>query len=333
MAFPFKTPEFAVAEDKGNTTHPRVSWESDSTAVDEQHYSTESNKLAPQTAIDVVKPAESCDAAEISDSYCTTLDSLTKDYLDTEDIYHLDFDCGVFWGTEDAHETRNEVIAWLSRIATRPYTDYKALHLGVQYLDQFLCSYGLPINTGLKHYALACLYLAKAVLEGTPRIKMALPTGDKAIPETDQSKQALQEVAQILYWCTSMVKGADGKTFIKTVKLPTTIDFLVLEFQRAAIELPGRFAEKQQRSHNEQQGAFASNFAIRPFSNACRLANILLRDQGSLQFRRSELAAACFFIAAQPGGINPGVFLRCTGYTLESAQPAIVYAQSVCGPF
>ncbi|KAJ1876342.1 hypothetical protein H4R99_004946 [Coemansia sp. RSA 1722] len=309
MASPFKTPEFAVAKDKGNTTHPRVSWESDSTAVDGQHYSTESNKLAPQAAIDVVKPAKSCDAAEISASYCTALDSLIKDYLDTEDIYHLDFDCGVFWGTEDAHETHNEAVAWLSRIATRPYTDCKALHLGVQYLDQFL------------------------LFKGIPRIKMALPTDDKDILETDPSKQALQEVAQILYWCTSMVKGADGKTFIKTVKLPTTIDLPVLAFQRAAIELPGRFAEEQQQSHNEQQGAFVCYFAIRPFSNACRLANILLCEQGSLQFRRSELAAACFFTAAQPGGIDPRVFLRCTGYTLELAQPAIVYAQSVCGPF
>ncbi|KAJ2590155.1 hypothetical protein H4R99_007196, partial [Coemansia sp. RSA 1722] len=166
------------------------------------------------------------------------------------------------------------------------------------------------------------------IVEGTPKIEMALPTRDKDILEIEQTKQALQDVAQTLYWCTSVVKGVDGKTFAKTVDLPTAVDLLVLAFQRAAIELPGQFAEKQQR--NGQQGESAREIAIGPFANAVCLATILLCDQDSLLFRWSELAAACFFIAAQPSGIDSGVFLKCTGYTLESVELAIVYVQAAC---
>ncbi|KAJ1854425.1 hypothetical protein LPJ57_007416 [Coemansia sp. RSA 486] len=224
----------------------------------------------------------------------------------------------------------------MSRISGPAHADHKALHLGACYFDQFLGEFGQPIESGLKSYALACLYLAKVIVEGTPKIEMALPTGDKDILETEQSEQALQDVAQTLYWCTSVVKGVDGRTFAKTVDLPTAVDLLVLAFQRAAIELPGQFAEEQrllERLHDGQHGDFARGFAIRPFAKACRLANILLRDQNSLLFRWSGLAAACFFIAAQPGSIGSRVFLRCTGYTLESVEPAIVYARAVCEGF
>ncbi|KAJ1881331.1 hypothetical protein H4R99_007130 [Coemansia sp. RSA 1722] len=332
----YNPPEFAAAEDSKNAMHPRFSCESDSTAVDQQHHSTDSKNLAAQSDVDVVKPAEPCSTDEISASYCAVLDGLVKEYRDTEDIYHPDVNGGVFWRTQNAYKARHATVEWMSRISGPTYADHKALHLGVCYFDQFLCEFGQPIESGLKNYALACLYLAKVIVEGTPKIKMALPTGDKAIPETEQSKQALQDVAQTLYWCTNMVKGVDGKTFVKTVDLPTAVNFLELAFQRAAIELPGQFAEEQrllERPHSRQQGDFVREFAIRPFAKACRLANILLCDQDSLLFRWSELAAACFFIAAQPGSIESGVFLRCTGYTLESVEPAIVYARAVCQGF
>ncbi|KAJ2887758.1 hypothetical protein FB639_001100, partial [Coemansia asiatica] len=106
---------------------------------------------------------------------------------------------------------------------------------------------------------------------------------------------------------------------------------------RAAIELPERFADTElvgEDKHggkldNDLQTIIPRQFDIGPFAKACRLANALLRDQDCLLFRNSELPAACFF-AAQLEGIDTKLFQKCTGQTLDSAQPAIVYAKAVC---
>ncbi|KAJ1641755.1 hypothetical protein LPJ64_006313, partial [Coemansia asiatica] len=79
---------------------------------------------------------------------------------------------------------------------------------------------------------------------------------------------------------------------------------------------------------NDLQTIIPRQFDIGPFAKACRLANALLRDQDSLLFHNSELAAACFFIAAQPEGIDLKLFQKCTGQTLDSVQPATVYAKA-----
>ncbi|KAJ2888649.1 hypothetical protein FB639_000487 [Coemansia asiatica] len=216
--------------------------------------------------------------------------------------------------------------------------DCRALHLNVQYLDQFLNDVDQPVDVShLKHYAIACLFVAKVVIEKSPRVKIALPANEASMPETDQFKQALKQVAQSLDWCLEMFQDNAGNTFKRTADLPTMIDFL-LSFQRAAIELPERFADTElvgEDKHggkldNDLQTIIPRQFDIGPFAKTCRLANALLRDQDCLLFHNSELAAVCFFIAAQPEGIDLKLFQKYTGHTLDSVQPAIVYSKAVC---
>ncbi|KAJ1849685.1 hypothetical protein LPJ57_008313, partial [Coemansia sp. RSA 486] len=326
--FLFKFPNFAVAKADENTTHPRVSWESDDTAVDQPRSVIEPEKHAAQNASAVVKPADPCDTARKYSRYRTKIDCRLKRYLNYERVCAINPYTSTFWRAEGAYKARLDAVEWMSRISGPTYADREALHLGVNYLEMFLDKFIQPIHTGLKPYALACLYLAKVFVEGNPHVKLGFPPGNKDMLETEEFDMALNKVVETLFLWVKMVEGINGKAFVKAFDLPTAVNFLVLAFQRAAIELPGQFAEKQQR--NGQQGESAREIAIGPFANAVCLATILLCDQDSLLFRWSELAAACFFIAAQPSGIDSGVFLKCTGYTLESVEPAIVYVQAAC---
>ncbi|KAJ2600013.1 hypothetical protein H4R99_003493 [Coemansia sp. RSA 1722] len=337
MTHRYYTPESATtAEGDKFTTNSPVSGQSSNTAVDQRRSGPESEELASETTSSNFKYDEPRYAGCRYSRHYTAIDGLFAGYLVTEDIYTTSHNEGKFWRTKGAYKARTEAVEWISNITGHSYADCKAVHLAVQYLDQFLCCYGRPIDTGLKPYALACLYLAKVITMDSSQVGICLPDSDKHMLQSGESKRAFQQVTKTLNWCVEMVEGDNGKKFVKTVDLPTAVNFLVLAFQSAAIELPGQFAKEQQqleRLHNRQQAVFAREFAIEPFAKACCLANILLRDQDSLLFRWSELAAACFFIAAQPGGINPGVFLKCTGYTLESVEPAIVYARAVCKVF
>ncbi|KAJ1878540.1 hypothetical protein LPJ57_003352, partial [Coemansia sp. RSA 486] len=337
--FLLKFPKFAVAKEDKNNSHPRISCESNDTAVDQPCSVIEPEKPATQNASAVVKPAEPCDTARKYSRYRTKIDCRLKRYLNYERVCAINPYTSTFWQTEGAYKARLDAVEWMSRISGSTYADREALHLGINYLEMFLDKFIRPIHTGLKPYALACLYMAKVFVEGNPHVEVGFPPGDKDMLQTKEFDMALNKVVKTLFLWVKMVKDVDGKTFVKTFDLPTTVNFLVLAFQRAAIELPEQFTEEQQleqqpeQQRNGQQGESAREIAIGPFAEAFRLATILLCDQDSLLFRWSELAAACFFIATQPSGIDSGVFLKCTGYTLESVKPAIVYARAVCQGF
>ncbi|KAJ2232362.1 hypothetical protein H4R99_002147 [Coemansia sp. RSA 1722] len=109
------------------------------------------------------------------------------------------------------------------------------------------------------------------------------------------------------------------------------IEFLVVAFERAVIELPERFSEKEPELNTEQQATYTRKIAMQPFNNVCRLANLLLCDHDNLLFRCSELAAACFLIGTQSEKIDPSLFRRYTRHIIESTKSAIVYARAMCG--
>ncbi|KAJ1817433.1 translation initiation factor eIF-2B subunit alpha, partial [Coemansia sp. RSA 2599] len=286
------------------------------------------------TAIDgAFEPENTQDAACRQASYCAAIERLTKGLLEAESVCAIKTECGAFWRTKNAHVARIEMIEWLYKISTPSYLDCRAFHLSIQYLDQFLNDIVQPIENGhLKNYALA------SVIEASPHIKVALPDSEKYLPETSEFKQALTRVVQNLDWCLNLVHGAAGKTFVKTIDMPTIADFLLLSFQRAAIELPERFADKaligahKQRHGQDQvdlgddvQAVLPRQFAIGPFAKACRLASNILRDEYSLLFRSSELAAACFLIAAELEGIDLcEIDQRMTNAASESSQFDIV---------
>ncbi|KAJ2603466.1 hypothetical protein GGF39_000190, partial [Coemansia sp. RSA 1721] len=105
---------------------------------------------------------------------------------------------------------------------------------------------------------------------------------------------------------------------------------------RAAIALPGRFAEQlalkalgAQPSDDYLSIDLPCLFAAQPFVNACDISDTLMYDQDSQLFPGSELAAACFYITAEHGGIEDSVVEECTGYTVETIMPAVYHVKAL----
>ncbi|KAJ2234168.1 hypothetical protein IWW45_003621 [Coemansia sp. RSA 485] len=305
------------------------------TVVDRHSFDIETDKPVSKSAITATVATNlglNQEATPEHSGYLTDLDGLLKHYLDFETICAVDPKDSGFWRTEGAYKARLEAIKWLASISMPLYTDRKALHLGVQYLDELLCSPGRFIGINLlKHYALACFYLAKVVIEGKYFVDMPLPDVDRYLPKTAEFRQAMDHILQALSWRLCMTQGVNRKKITDIAVYPTMIEFLVVAFERASIELSERFSEKEPEMNTEQQATYTRKIAMQPFNNACRLANLLLCDHDNLLFRCSELAAACFLIEAQPEKIDPNLFRRCTGHTIESIESVIVYARAVCG--
>ncbi|KAJ1851076.1 hypothetical protein LPJ57_007922, partial [Coemansia sp. RSA 486] len=135
------TPESATtAEGDKFTTNSPVSGQSSNTAVDQRRSGPESEELASETSSNF-KSDEPRYAGCRYSRYYTAVDGLFAGYLELEDIYTTNHDEGKFWRTKGAYKARTEAVEWISNITGHTYADCKALHLGVQYLDQFLCCY------------------------------------------------------------------------------------------------------------------------------------------------------------------------------------------------
>ncbi|KAJ2704814.1 hypothetical protein FB645_002923, partial [Coemansia sp. IMI 203386] len=230
---------------------------SSDTAVNQQHAGIQSNEQVSEPVSARPKDVRFYDKVCKNALYCAHLDDLLTESLETKSICAITLDNGKFWRSDDAYKRRIEVVERLSNIARPVCTNCKALHLAIQYFDQFLCDFDLP----------------------------------------------------------------------------SMIDFLLLAFRRAAVELPEWFAKQQRLEwpHNEQLPAVTTLIASGPCLNVCHDANTHLRSHISPLFRNSELAAACFFNATQSEDIDSTVFIKCTGHSIESLQSAIAYARAVCG--
>ncbi|KAJ2586099.1 hypothetical protein H4R99_008554, partial [Coemansia sp. RSA 1722] len=119
-----------------------------------QHAGIQSNEQVSEPVSARPKDFRFYDKACKNALYCAHLDDRLTESLETKSICAITLDSGKFWGCEDAYKRRIEVVEWLSSIA-RPFcTNSKALHLAIQYLDQFLCDFDQPIEVGqLKYYA------------------------------------------------------------------------------------------------------------------------------------------------------------------------------------
>ncbi|KAJ2599170.1 hypothetical protein GGF39_002341 [Coemansia sp. RSA 1721] len=325
--YPFYTPDFQASLSY-------ISGQSSDTAVNQQHAGIQSNEQVSEPVSARPKTVRFYDKVCKNALYCALLDDRLTKSLETESICAITLDSGKFWRPKDTYKRRIEVVEWLSNMASPVYGDCKALHLAIQYLDQFLCDFDQPIEAGhLKYYAFASLKLAKIAIEGTPQVVLALAEGVMGMLLSDKFNQALLQIFWILHWCLSSVDSAAGTIYEKKIDLPSMTSFLLLAFRRAAVELLERFANQQRLEWlpNEQLPAVTTLIASRPCLNACHNANTLLRSHISPLFRNSELAAACFFIATQSEDIDSTVFIKCTGHSIESLQSAIAYARAVCG--
>ncbi|KAJ2219883.1 hypothetical protein IWW45_009236, partial [Coemansia sp. RSA 485] len=334
MTYLYYAPESAIVEYDGEyVANTPTFCETSGTAAHSDISETRSSELVPQTSTATMESDEPCDASSKYADHCAYLDGLVADALDTEDFYNtVCYPC-VFWLTDDSINVYTKAVQYIYRVNTLLRVDCKTFHLGVYYFNQFLAAYEQPIEAGLVNvYALSCFYVARSIVEGTSRMFMTFPQGYESTH--GELELAMQQVVCTLRWGIGIVQLVDDNTVVNTVELPTIISFLELAFQRAAIELPARFAEKKpeqgpEQPYNSDEMADFPIFAIELFCDVCRLAGLLVCNKLSTLHRGSELAAACFFVAAQPEEIDPEIFLKCTGYTLESSEPAILFARTI----
>ncbi|KAJ2232361.1 hypothetical protein IWW45_005022, partial [Coemansia sp. RSA 485] len=122
------------------------------TFIDRHSFDIETDKPVSKRAITATMATNlglNQEAAPEHSGYLTDLDSLLKHYLDFETICAVDPEDSGFWRTEGAYKARLKAIKWLASISMPLYTDRKALHLGVQYLEELLCSPGRSIGNNL----------------------------------------------------------------------------------------------------------------------------------------------------------------------------------------
>ncbi|KAJ1641659.1 hypothetical protein LPJ64_006394, partial [Coemansia asiatica] len=269
--------------------------------------------------------------AESTIDYCAALSSCRKDMVKTEGLYIVAYGSGPFWKLKESSALRADTFDWLSRITALNNLDIKLLHLAVQYLDHFLTDFDQQIEVDhLRVYAYACLFFAVMSSKHKPTPSLTISDYDVDRFATEHLGTAFHQVAQSLDWCLEMVPEETGRSIRRSVNLPTMFDFLVFIFQRAAIELPERFADPEQEQRDiDAQEVFPIKFAMGPFWHACHFATTLLRDQDCLFYRISELAAACFYLVVRNEGIEPSVFKRCTGRSLTKVQSVGFFAHGV----
>ncbi|KAJ2705036.1 hypothetical protein FB645_002753 [Coemansia sp. IMI 203386] len=333
MTYLYYAPESATVEDDGEyVANTPTFCETSGTTAHSVISETQSSELVPQTSTAAMESGEPCDASSKYADHCAYLDGLVADALDTEDFYDTVFHPCAFWLTGDSFNAYSKAVQYIYRVNTLSRVDCKTFHLGVYYFNQFLADYERPIEAGLVNvYALSCFYVARSIVEGTSRIVMTFPEGYEFTH--GEFELAMQQVIRTLRWGIDIVQLVDDNTVVNTVELPTIISFLELAFQRAAIELPARFAEepeqRPEQPYNSDEMADFPIFAIELFCDACRLAGLLVCNKLSTLHRGSELAAACFFVVTQPEEIDPEIFLKCTKYSLESVELAILFARTI----
>ncbi|KAJ2238330.1 G1/S-specific cyclin-E2 [Coemansia sp. RSA 1722] len=241
-----------------------------------------------------------------------------------EDKYITELESGLHRHPKLSAHMRPILIDWLCEIASHYRLHRQTLQLAVQYLDRFMMNTDLEIKPKqLQCYGMACLSVAiKAEEKNTPSMKLLTACADGAFL-CQELKEAEREVVLALDW---------------HLAVPTMFDFLTLAFQRAALELPELFADTTIPAANkakQQTEVCPANvprrFYARLFIMACDIADALLHNQSSQRFLGSELAATCFYLTAEHHGVDRDVFERCTGYPLESVQPAIDHTKRLLG--
>ncbi|KAJ1803333.1 hypothetical protein LPJ75_005909 [Coemansia sp. RSA 2598] len=195
---------------------------------------------------------------------------------------------------------------WLSLVAAQNEFGLHVLYLGVQHLDRFLSDFHWRIEAAhLKAYVYARLVYAAGSVECRSVLPLKVPRDDVEMLVSDHLDAAMDQVAQTLAWCIDVEMEESGLVITRLVKLPTMFDYLVLAFQRAAVEVPRAFADPEHEQHEiGPEHLSCIEFDMGPFSKACDFASALLCDHECLPYRTSALAAACFYLAMRHEGFG-----------------------------
>ncbi|KAJ1812474.1 hypothetical protein LPJ75_003629, partial [Coemansia sp. RSA 2598] len=180
-----------------------------------------------------------------NDYYSETLDERSLLLRRLEKAHFVGLDIGMNVRMSDPHNARVEVVEWMCRLSSDNGYSRKTLQQAITYLDMFLCDFKCFIPPKhLIYYSFACLHFARLTRNTPTAVKILVPESTMDILDNEQLDIAIEHVIKTLGWC--LKEENDGKAcFVrKVVDLPTIFDFLELIFQRAAIALPGRFADR-----------------------------------------------------------------------------------------
>ncbi|KAJ1873309.1 hypothetical protein LPJ57_004956 [Coemansia sp. RSA 486] len=229
------------------------------------------------------------------------------------------------------HGQRMNMADWLSYLASASGYSRKTLHVAMTYLDLFLIEYSKHLQKKHIHfYAFACLSFASMTQGKAHMADQQIPEYIKRIFENIYFKQAEADIFSDGHLGLGLLDSGDGPYVVQTMELPTVIDFLELNFQRAATALPERFgdqhalkAAREQTSNVYSYAKIPRLYAVQPFVHACDIADMLLHNQNTQRFPGSQLAAACFYIVAEHDGIENSMLKTCTGYAASEIAPAV----------
>ncbi|KAJ1945701.1 Cyclin-A2 [Linderina pennispora] len=239
---------------------------------------------------------------ELAETYTPLLAWL----LEIEAKHASGLSSGLMRHPELSARMRPILVDWLMEVAADYRMHRQTLHLTVQYLDRFLKNTDLHVRPSqLQCFGTACLSLAMKAEEQRVPTLSELTDFSKDAFTRDQLKAAEISVLTALSW---------------HLAVPTLHEFLAMFFQRAALLDSKETQAGVLRWKNECPASIPCGFSRDRFAVACDYADLLLHCQEALQFRASELAAACFYVG---GVVDAQVFGECTGMKFAKVWPAV----------